>query len=272
MNVFLSHTEIRPRVNFVVCKGKAKDILEKVSPKLEVSPARYYELLFNASDYTSQTASSELINFYTAAQSVDRNGFGVYIKLKDESGEESELVQDGLAIFRGSKMVGVLDKEHIISHLILTNGLKGTGFSVPDFNTKNKVISVHLIQRNAPQIKVTLDGDTPIIKCKVKIEAHLFSSGSEIDFHKTENINKLENELNKAIKKNITEYLDLTIHKFDSDIAGIGRLARTNFLTWEEFKNYKWLEKYKNSKYDVEVETSLNVSQVISHKVKNTEI
>ena len=272
VNVFLSHTEIRPRVNFVVCKGKAKDILEKVSPKLEVSPSRYYELLFNASNYTSQTASSELINFYTAAQSIDRNGFGVYIKLEDESGEESELIQDGLAVFRGSKMVGILDKEHIISHLILTNGLKGTGFSVPDFNEKNKVISVHLIQRNAPQIKVTLDGNTPIIKCKVKIEAHLFSSGSEIDFHKTENIKKIEDELNKAIKKNISEYLDLTIHKFDSDIAGIGRLARANFLTWEEFENYKWLEKYKNSKYDIEVETSLNVSQVISHKVKNTEI
>ena len=70
----------------------------------------------------------------------------------------------------------------------------------------------------------------------------------------------------------ISEYLDLTIHKFDSDIAGIGRLARANFLTWEEFENYKWLEKYKNSKYDIDVETSLNVSQVISHKVKNTEI
>lgn len=272
MNVFLSHTEIRPRVNFVVCKGKAKDILEKVSPKLEVSPARYYELLFNASDYTSQTASSELINFYTAAQSIDRNGYGVYIKLKDESGEESELVQDGLAVFRGSKMVGVLDKEHIISHLILTNGLKGTGFSVPDFNIKNRVISVHLIQRNAPQIKVTLDGDTPKINCKVQIEAHLFSSGSEIDFHETKNLKRLEKELNEAIKKNISEYFELTMHKFDSDIAGIGRLARTNFLTWEEFKKYKWLEKYKNSKYDIEVNTSLNVSQVISHKVKNTEI
>ena len=28
----------------------------------------------------------------------------------------------------------------------------------------------------------------------------------------------------------------------------------------------------RNSKYDIDVETSLNVSQVISHKVKNTEI
>ena len=272
INVFLSHTEIRPSVIFAVCKGKAQDVLEKVSPKLEVSPARYYELLFNTSNYTSQTARSKLIDFYTSAQSIDRNGFGVYIKLKNEDNEESELSQDGLAVFKGSKMVGILDKEHIISHLILTNKLKGTGYAVPDFNKQNRVISVYLIQRDAPKIKVTLNGDTPQIKCNIKLEAHLFSSGSEIDFHETSNLKKLEQELNNAVKKNIAEYLELTMHKFDSDIAGIGKFARINFLTWKDFENYKWLEKYKNSKYDIEVETSLNVSQVISHKVKNTEM
>lgn len=272
MNVFVSNTEIRPKVNLVVCKGKAQDLLEKVSPKLEVSPARYYELLFNTSDYTSEAGSSELIDFYNSVQSIDRNAFGVYVRLDDESGEKSELVQDGLAVFKGSKMVGVLDKEYLLAHLILTNGLKRTGFAVKDFKKEDLVISVHLMQRNSPAIKVTLDGDTPIIKCSVHLEAHLFSSGSEIDFHERKNLEKLENDLNEAIKENITEYFELTIHKFNSDIAGIGRLARANFLTWEEFENYKWLEKYKNSKYEIEVNTGLNVSQVISHKVKNTEI
>ena len=47
-------------------------------------------------------------------------------------------------------------------------------------------------------------------------------------------------------------------------------MAKKNFLTWKEFENYNWLEKYKNSTYEIEVNTELNISQVISHKVPNT--
>ncbi len=122
-----------------------------------------------------------------------------------------------------------------------------------------------------PEIKVTLNGDNPKIECKVNLQAHLFSSGSNIDFHDTKNVERLENELNEAIKKQISKYLDKTIHEFEADITGFGRFARTNFLTWQEFENYKWLEKYKNSTYDIEVNTNVNVSQIISHKVKNAE-
>lgn len=272
MNVFLSQSDIRPKANFLVCKGRAQDLLEKVSPKLEESPARYYELLFNSSNYTGDTANSELVHFYTSAQSIDRNGFGTYIKLSEESGEESELTQDGLAVFKGSKMVGILDTSHVISHLILTNNLKRTGFAVPDFKEKNNVISVHLVQRDTPSIKVNTDENYPQIKIEIKLEAHLFSSGSAIDFHDSDNVKKLESELNNALKKNIEEYLEITTHKFESDIAGFGRYARINFLTWKEFESYKWLEKYKEATYDVSVETKVNISQIISHKIPNTEM
>lgn len=272
INVFLSQSDIRPKASFLVCDGRAQDLLEKVSPKLEESPARYYELLFNSSNYTGDTANSELINFYTSAQSIDRNGFGTYIKLSDESGEESELTQDGLAVFKGSKMVGKLDTSHVISHLILTNNLKRTGYAVPDFKEENNVISVHLVQRDAPNIKVNTENDIPHVDIKLKLEAHLFSSGSAIDFHDSKNVEKLETELNKSLKQNIEEYLEITFHKFESDIAGLGKFARVNFLTWKEFENYAWLEKCKNITYKVDVETKVNISQIISHKVQNTEI
>lgn len=272
LNVFLSQSDVRPKASFLVCKGRAQELLEKVSPKLEESPARYYELLFNSSNYTGDTANSELINFYTSAQSIDRNGFGTYIKLSEESGEESELTQDGLAVFKGSKMVGVLDTSHIISHLILTNSLNRTGYAVPDFKEENNVISVHLVQRDAPNIKVNTENDIPHVDIKLKLEAHLFSSGSAIDFHDSKNVEKLETELNKSLKQNIEEYLEITFHKFESDIAGLGKFARVNFLTWKEFENYAWLEKCKNITYKVDVETKVNISQIISHKVQNTEI
>lgn len=269
VNVYMSHAQIRPKVTFAVCEGSAEEFLSEVSPRLEVSPARYYELLFSSHNYTSQTAGSELVDFYTASQSIDREPFATYVKLS--SGEKREANPNGLAVFKGSKMVGVLEPELILPHLILTSSLQKASYSVPDLNQKDRVISVNLDQIASPSIEVKLDGDTPKIKCKVKLEAHLVSSGSDINFYDKGNKDKLTDELNKSLETEISAYLDKTIKEYESDIAGFGRIAKMNFLTWKEFEDYNWLSKYKNSTYEVEVKTDLNISQVISHKVPNSE-
>lgn len=270
VNVLMSHSEIRPKVTFAICEGKAKDFLTEISPKLESSPARYYELLFSSQNYTGQSVGSELIDFYTASQSIDREPFATYVKLSNEN-EEKEAIPSGIAVFKGSNLVGMLDPELIMSHLILTNSLKNTNYSVPDFNKSDRVISVSLSQQSAPKIKVNLNENSPKIQCKIKLHAHLVSSGSDINFYKEENKKRLVNELNNSIKKDISSYLDKTIKEYKSDIIGFGRMAKMNFLTWEEFKKYDWLTNYKNSTYEIEVETDLNIAQIISHKVPNTE-
>lgn len=155
VNVYMSHSEIRPKVAFAVCEGKAKDFLSEISPKLEANPARYYELLFSSYNYASLTAGTELIDFYTASQSIDRDSFATYLKLSDDS-ENKEGLPSGLAIFKGSKMIGILESDLILSHSILTNNLKRANFSVPDFNKKDRVISVYIDQMSPPSIKVTL--------------------------------------------------------------------------------------------------------------------
>lgn len=269
VNVFMSHAQIRPKVTFAICEGKAEDFLKEVSPRLEVSPARYYELLFSSHNYTSRTAGSELVDFYTSSQSIDRESFATYVKLS--SGEKKEAMYNGLAVFKGSKMVGVLEPDLILAHSLLTNSLKKASYSVPDLNEKDRVVSVNIDQQSAPLINVELDGDKPKIKCKLKLHAHLVSSGSDINFYDKGNKDKLTDELNKNLEKEISAYLDKTIKEYESDIAGIGRIAKTKFLTWKEFEDYNWLSKYKNATYEVEVETDLNISQVISHKVPNSE-
>ena len=271
VNVFMSHTDIRPKAILAVCKGSAENFLNEVSPKLEVSPARYYELLFSSYNYTSQSAGSELINFYTSSQSIDRDPFAIYTELEEISGDKKEASPDGLAIFKGSSMVGILEQKLILSHLILTNNLKKCGYSVPDFNEKDRVISVNLEQETTPKIEVTIDGDSPKIKCDIKLKAHLVSSGSNINFYDEKNKNRLEKDLNEKIKKELSTYFDKTIKEYKADIAGIGRFAKANYLTWKEFEDYNWLEKYQNSTYEINVDTEINISQIISHIIPNHE-
>ena len=51
INSLVSNVAIRPKTTVALCKGKAKDFLENITPNLEASPARYYELLFESQKY-----------------------------------------------------------------------------------------------------------------------------------------------------------------------------------------------------------------------------
>ena len=72
INSLVSNVAIRPKTTVALCKGKAQEFLEKITPNLEASPARYYELLFESQKYTDDTIASELINFYSTASALDQ--------------------------------------------------------------------------------------------------------------------------------------------------------------------------------------------------------
>lgn len=271
VNVLISQTDIRPRVAVAVCQGSAKDFLNSISPKLEISPSRYYDLLFSTYSYATFSEPSQLVDLYTSFQSLDRNSYTTYIKLSENSGDEKQIELAGLAIFDETKLIATNeDEDFVLAHLILTNNLNKTGYVVPDFNKNNRFISVKLSQNTKPKIKVTLNGNNPHIKCTIDLDAHLVASGSEINFYEKENAIRLKNELDKSLKDTINNFLSKSIHEYKVDIASIGRYAKINFKTWKDFENYNWLLKYKNSTYELSVNTKLYVSQIVSHKVPNT--
>lgn len=270
VNVFISDSNIRPRVSLAICEGKAKDFLNELSPKLEASPSRFYELLFGTYNYSTQSEPSQLIDLYTEFQSIDRDAYTTFVKLKSGDSDEKDAILAGIAIFDKTHLIDTVeDEDFVFAHSILTNNLKQEGYSIKDFNEKNKFISVRLIQNSAPKIEVSTSGDSPKIKCKINLHAHIISSGSNINFYAKENEKKLKELLDKKIEEKINKYLEKTIKEYKVDIAGIGRYAKKNFLTWKEFKDYDWLSKYKNASYEVEVDTKLNISQIISHIVPN---
>lgn len=88
INGIVSNVSIRPKTTVALCKGKAKDFLEKITPNLEASPARYYELLFESQKYTDDTIASELINFYSTAGALDQAT--TLLILSNQSGDDKE--------------------------------------------------------------------------------------------------------------------------------------------------------------------------------------
>lgn len=306
INGIVSNVSIRPKTTVALCKGKAKDFLENITPNLEASPARYYELLFESPRYTDDTIASELINFYSTAGALDQAT--TLLILSNESGDEeksskskneenikneqqmtgmsnesendggeeksdnkknkSETKFLGIAAFNGGKMVGTVPEELVASHLILTSALKNGNITVEDVEEKNKLVSINLRQNKKCKFDVNVQSETPEINISIDLTAKLQSSNSTTNYLTNKNKNALKEKIEEKLEKQLSKYLKLT-QEFNSDIAGIGKYVKTKYLTWEEFEKSNWLENYKNAKINVQVNINLNVSRVISHTVPN---
>lgn len=268
INSLISNVDIRPRSTVSICKGKAKDFLEKVSPVSETSPARYYELILSSYNYTSQSAGTEILNFYTATQSQYESPLAVIAELKNQEDEDkSEATFTGLAVFEGTKLIGELNEDLTLAHLIVSNNLNEAVLVINDNEDKNKVVTLITKQSKSPQIKVSLNNGTPHIEINAFLEAKLESDDASTDYLKEENKNRLRKKTEKHIQKILETYLEETTRNIKADAAGFGRYAKSNFLTWQEFEKLNWKNIYKNSTYDINVSLNLNVSQIVSHSL-----
>lgn len=297
INSLISNVSVRPQTSVAICRGKAEDFFKNVTPVLETSPARYYDLILSSFNYTSESAGTELLDFYTAAQSIDRECAAVLAEItkKDESGqseqggnnvqgnnensgisgggsqsnnEKSEAKFAGIAVFKGSKMVGEISPELTMGHLIITNELQDGTITVEDIENPTKLVSISLRQNKACKFDVKIENDTPKIKIQVYLDAHLQSSSATTDYLNNDNKHLLNKKVEEKVTEIVNDYLNKLI-ELDSDIAGLGREARQNFLTWKEFEDLNWQEIFKNSEFEVSTSAALNVSQIVFHRLPN---
>ena len=71
-------------------------------------------------------------------------------------------------------------------------------------------------------------------------------------------LNSISNSCNNYLEKQFSNYLYKTSTVFESDINGIDSYALSKFTTTTEFDNYNWLDSYKNSTFEVEINTVMD--------------
>lgn len=260
INSFLSNPNVRPKTIISVCKGNAKDFLENISPVLETSPARYYELILSSFNYTGKLAGTEILNFYMNSKALYKTPVAVMSNLTENNVAQFA----GLALFKNEKMVGTLDKELVISHLILTDSLKNDIITLDDIYDPKKTLTFSIKQTKKPHVKVKIINDIPSIDIETFLVVHLESNGGNTDYLKQENKDILNKMLNEHITSLLYKYLSIT-KDLSIDPAGFGRYAKASCFTYKEFENYNWPDIYKNSTFNVKTNIELNVAQIVSH-------
>ena len=281
----INSVQIRPTANIVVSKCEAKEFLQSASSKLEKLSARYYETIQNSSEYTGYTQDISISQFFYDIQNTRKNASAILgavnkdashasANSEQESGkyvagqapidsEDPGIENTGLAVFVEDKLVGELNNIETICHLLASNNLKYCNITIPNPLNVSDTIDLRLSTDSPVKIEVNLVNGNPFINLDFNISCQLISMSENVNYFSEENLKKIQDAVNVYMKQNMTDYLYKTAKEFKSDIVGFGRNAIHQFLTWDDWINYNWLEKYKNSFFYININSELKSGQLL---------
>lgn len=179
----------------------------------------------------------------------------------NEESQNLEII--GLAVFKGDKFVGELNGEETICYMLLTNQLDECVISIKDPDDENNVIDLLVKMQKNTDNSVKIEDNIPHISTSVHLSANILSMTKNKDYLNEENLKDIENSANIYVKDLLNKYFEKTSKEYNSDISGFGKYAVKQFLTWDDWINYNWLDNYKNSIFDINVSTEVHSSYLL---------
>ena len=275
----MNDNQIRPSTNIVISKCSAKYYIENSKPLLEPLITKYYEVYNNSSQYTGFTTDATIGEFFNHLNCKNCEPYAILGGINSEQNDtdtsinsqkdsaikanDSSVTGDlrsentGLAVFKDDKLVGELTAIENLSFLCTRNEIDGFLISVPDPTDDSKYIDIYLTPAKNCKIKVNIINGSPYIKVDYQFTGRIYSMTETSDYLSNTNLSAISESCNKYLKSVFTNYLYKTSKDLNSDINGFGEHSLNNFFTLEESNEYNWKENYKNSFFDVTVDTNV---------------
>lgn len=299
LHAMIRNREFRPNARVIVSRCPAEEFISAVKPKLETNPAKYYELLLSAYKYTGFSTDTQLIGFYNKTESDSIQAVAVLADVSEyESSDEFSIDSStykqkgrsyplegdfkagdlpktgelnievmGLAVFNGGKMVGELDGEETTYHLMLEGKFKSMLFTMPDPMDSENFIVLNIMKSRKTKKKVEMHGDKPKLYAKVFLEGDILSIQKGTNYENEKNTPMLEEATEIFIKEGVIKYLDKSINVFGTDTNGFGKQYKSKFLTWNDWEQFDWLTKYKQSNYEIDIDVNIRRPGLITKTV-----
>ncbi len=271
----INNVEVRPTCNIIVSKCNAKYFLENSKPLLEQLSSKYYDISSSSEKSTGYTSNITLQDFYSnfsdtfsesyailggintgGSESGSNDSDDSYVASETPINEDTNIETLGLAAFKGDKLVGELNGIESVAHLTLTNKLRNATITVPSPFESTNYIDLFIVRSKCNTSASILNG-TPFIKPKVKIEARITSMSDDYQYLDEQNIDLIENYASLYIKSYMNDYLYKTSKTLKADTVGFGKYVVSNFATYDDWNKYNWLDNYKNSFFNLDVDVNI---------------
>ncbi len=282
----INDTQVRPSTNIVISKTSARYYLEHSKPLFENLITKYYEIFSGSSSYTGFTSNATIGDFFNSLICQSCEPYAILGGVTNSSTEytgstnaendsstksnsssltgQSTAENTGLAVFKDDLLVGELNSIETLCFSILRNQVNGFLISVPNPNKANSYIDLYITPLSSPQIDVEILNGTPYISIDCRFTGRIYSMEEASDYLDPTMLNQISDSCSSYLKATITEYLYKTSKNLKADINGFGKIAKKNFLTLDDFYNYNWKEKYKDSFFTVNIDSSIRSSSLLT--------
>lgn len=281
MHTLMNNVQIRPDTNIIVSRCSVEYFLDNSKPILEKLAAKYYETSPTSSEYTGYTENVTLTDFFSKLTNTYSNPVAILGGVntpethntdsntsgseKDSSYKANQTTIDtkpnietmGLAVFSGDTLVGELNAIETLCHMIVTNKLERCRISIPSPFTEGDSIDLFLRSQKKTKNTVRIVNGSPYITVQPTFEARVLSMSRNSEYLDQENIERIEAYATSYLEAKLSDYLYKTSKEFYSDIDDFGKHVLKNFSTWEDWKEYNWLQNYRNSFFDVQVDINV---------------
>lgn len=180
----------------------------------------------------------------------------------EKDNTNAKIKNQGLAIFKDDKLIGEISREETLCYMLVSGKLKDAVINVPSPFEDADYVSLNISSVHSKN-KVEIKNGTPFVTCNISLSARVLSSTKTSNYLSKENSLALEYATNSYLNANITDFLYKTSKELKSDFIGFGRNAVRSFKTMDNWKNYDWLNKYQNSEFNVNINTTVKSSYLL---------
>lgn len=136
--------------------------------------------------------------------------------------------------------------------------------SIPNPTNLNQFIDIYLTPQNNIDVKVDTKNGAPYIKVYLEFTGRIYSMDANSKYLDSNTLNSISQSCNSYLETTFLNFLYKTAKEFNSDINGFGKYALSDFFTMQDFEDYGWLDVYQDSFFDVEVNSSIKSSMLIT--------
>lgn len=276
----LRNREFRESLFLIIVHGSAEEFIRQNNPILEYSIGKFYETFFQRSPEVGYFMRTNLHDFITTLKNPGGSPYVAYggINPKDgqnrpagprgtpeqkgdpylaggmpRTGTENAVDFIGLAVFRGDKMVGVLNSDETRAVAILQDKLTHALIGVVDpQKPKKDHISLIIINGASPKITADLSGKTAVFNADVQIDAEIQGLTSGINYEASPNKEILEAQLSKLLTGQITAMIRHT-QQLGTDPVGFGLYLRPKFANYDELEKTNLTTLYQTGEVHINV-------------------
>ena len=255
-----NNTELRNNTFILISNSSAESALKTISNTNETFTPKIYQKIIDSS---FDVAHNNICTFGTLFKSVKNNNTPILIPLFEIIDENNYFINSLALINNGKYISSISNLEHSYFQL-LTNSIIKENINFINPNDPNEYINLDMEKYKNTTTKIDFINSSPFIKIKIYPKFIIKSSGEHYNYLSNDNIKSLEENLNKYLKENITNFLYTTYMINNSDLLNISKKFKLQVLTLEDYNSYKINKLYQNTIFKVDV-----YSQILSSALFN---